>query len=120
MVPMGWLHWPKPRRWWWRGWWQSRHIGHRREKEFAVAHRFGAIPMHFTGRPGDRHSDAIPLDVVVGRVPAHAHHNAFNLRFSRYLARTTAFALRHNAHGGSPNRVCAAYAAVVPHSGRTF
>jgi hypothetical protein len=74
--------------------------------------------MNLRSRPGDRHSDAIPLDVVVGGVPAHAHHNAFNLRFSLYLALATAFARLHDAHGSSPAFECAAYAAVVPHSGR--
>ena len=115
---MGWLHFPKPRRWWWRGWWQVLHIGGL--KSFAVAEDLGALPNFFCRRPGHGDCGALFGQVVVGGVPAHAHHNAFNLRFSRYLARTTAFALRHNAHGGSPNLVCAAYAAVVPHSGRTF
>ena len=113
---MGWLHFPKPRRWWWRGWWQVLHIGGLESPAEAVI--FGAIPMHFTGRPGDRHRPAVPIVVVVGGVPAHAHHNAFNLRFSRYLALATAFARLHDAHGSSPAFECAAYAAVVPHSGR--
>ncbi len=115
---MGWLQRPKPRRWWWRGWWQVLHIGGLETS--AVADGFDPITVNLRRRPGDGDRGAVTVNVVMRRVITYAHHNAFNLRFSRYLARTTAFALRHNAHGGSPNRVCAAYAAVVPHSGRTF
>ena len=99
---MGWLQGPNPSRWWCLGWWQSRHNRHR--QLLAVAHRFGAVTVNLARRPGNRHSDAITLDVMVGRMPAHALHSAFNRAFSRHRLRSSAAARRHGAHGTSKSR----------------